>query len=118
MNEIIELLSYSFIQRALICGIAVSFSAALIGVILVLKNYSMIGHGLGEVGFAALALAAALNLPVLSVSIPLVIIASIIIMIISQKKGEHGEIMVALVASGALAIGVIITAMTSGMELI
>jgi len=114
MNEIIELLSYSFIQRALICGIAVSFSAALIGVILVLKNYSMIGHGLGEVGFAALALAAALNLPVLSVSIPLVIIASIIIMIISQKKGEHGEIMVALVASGALAIGVIITAMTSG----
>ena len=68
----------------------------------------------GEVGFAALALAAALNLPVLSVSIPLVIIASIIIMIISQKKGEHGEIMIALVASGALAIGVIITAMTSG----
>ena len=46
MSEIINLLSYSFIQRALICGIAVSFSAALIGVILVLKNYSMIGHGL------------------------------------------------------------------------
>ena len=55
--------------------------------------------GFGEVGFAALALAAALNLPVLSVSIPLVIVASIIIMIISQKKGEHGDIMIALVAS-------------------
>ncbi len=53
----------------------------------------------GEVGFAALALAAALNLPVLSISIPIVIIASIIIMIISQKKGEHGDIMIALVAS-------------------
>lgn len=46
MSEIIDLLSYSFMQRALVCGIAVSFSAALIGVILVLKNYSMIGHGL------------------------------------------------------------------------
>ena len=46
MSEIINLLSYSFMQRALICGIAISFSAALIGVILVLKNYSMIGHGL------------------------------------------------------------------------
>ena len=53
----------------------------------------------GEVGFSALALASALNLPALTVSIPLVIMASIIIMIISQKKGEHGEIMVALVAS-------------------
>ena len=114
MNEIISLFSYVFFKRALICGIAVSFSAALIGVVLVLKNYSMIGHGLGEVGFAALALAAALNLPVLSVSIPLVIIASIIIMFISQKKGEHGEVMVALVASGALAFGVIVTALTSG----
>jgi len=114
MQEIISLLSYPFIQRALICGIAVSFSAALIGVILVLKNYSMIGHGLGEVGFAALSLAVALNLPPLSVSIPIVIIASIIIMLISQKKGEKGDVTIALVASGALAIGVIITAFTSG----
>lgn len=114
MQEIINLLSYPFMQRALICGIAVSFSAALIGVILVLKNYSMIGHGLGEVGFAALALASALNLPPLTISIPIVIIAAIIIMIISQKKGESGEVTIALVASGALAFGVIITAFTSG----
>lgn len=114
MQEIINLLSYPFIQRALICGIAVSFSAALIGVILVLKNYSMIGHGLGEVGFAALSLAVALNLPPLAVSIPIVIISAIIIMLISQKKGESGDVTIALVASGALAIGVIITACTSG----
>ena len=114
MQEIISLLSYPFIQRALICGIAVSFSAALIGVILVLKNYSMIGHGLGEVGFAALSLAIALNLPPISVSIPIVVIAAIIIMLISQKKGESADIIIALVATGALAIGVIITSATSG----
>lgn len=114
MQDIINLLSYPFIQRALICGIAVSFSAALIGVILVLKNYSMIGHGLGEVGFAALALATALNLPSLTVAIPTVIISAIIIMIISQKKGESGEVTIALVASGALAFGVIVTAFTGG----
>ena len=63
MEEIINLLSYTFMQRAVLCGIAISFSAALIGVILTLKNYSMIGHGLGEVGFAAISLAVALNLP-------------------------------------------------------
>lgn len=114
MQEILNLMSYTFMQRAIICGIAISFCAALIGVILVLKNYSMIGHGLGEVGFAALSLAMALNLPELAVSIPLVIIAAIVIMIISQKKGESGDVTIALVASGALAFGVIITAMTSG----
>lgn len=114
MEEIINLLSYTFMQRAILCGIAISFSAALIGVILTLKNYSMIGHGLGEVGFAALALAVALNLPPIAVSIPIVIIASIIIMVISQKKGESADIIIALVATGALAFGVIVTAFTSG----
>ena len=74
----------------------------------------MIGHGLGEVGFASIALALALGLPPLSISIPIVIIASIIIMIISQKQGEKGDVTIALVASVALAIGVIITALTSG----
>ena len=54
MEEIMNLLSYTFMQRAIICGIAISFSAALIGVILTLKNYSMIGHGLGEVGLLQL----------------------------------------------------------------
>lgn len=114
MNDIINLLSYTFMQRAILCGIAISFSAALIGVILTLKNYSMIGHGLGEVGFAALALALALNLPPIAVSVPIVIIAAIIIMFISQKKGESADIIIALVATGALAIGVIITSFTSG----
>lgn len=114
MNDIMNLLSYTFMQRAILCGIAISFSAALIGVILTLKNYSMIGHGLGEVGFAALALSVALNLEPIAVSIPIVIIAAIIIMFISQKKGESADIIIALVATGALALGVIITSFTSG----
>ena len=84
MNTIIELLNYPFMQRAIICGIAISFCAALIGVILVLKNYSMIGHGLGEVGFAALSLALVFNLPEMSVAIPIVIIASFIILLIAM----------------------------------
>ena len=73
----------------------------------------MIGHGLGEVGFAALSLALALNLSPLAVSIPLVIIASFIIMVISQKKGESGDITIALVSTCALTFGVIITAITT-----
>ncbi len=41
----------------------------------------------------------ALNLPEIIVSIPLVIIFAIVIMIISQKKGESGDVTIALVAS-------------------
>lgn len=117
MEQIINLLNYSFIQRALICGIAISICAALIGVILVLKNYSMIGHGLGEVGFAALTLAVALDLPPMYISLPIVLIAAIIIMLISQKKGESGDILIALVSTGALATGIIITSISTGFNI-
>ena len=74
MEFLINLMQYPFMQRALICGISISLCAALIGVILVLKKYSMIGHGLGEVGFASLSLALALNLPEMYVAIPIVIL--------------------------------------------
>ena len=117
MEIIIELLKYPFMQRALICGIAISFCAALIGVILVLKRYSMIGHGLGEVAFAALSLALVLHLPEMYIAIPIVVIASFIILIISQKQGESGDITIALVSAGALAFGVIITSITSGFNI-
>ena len=72
----------------------------------------MIGHGLGEVAFAALSLALVFNLPQMYIAIPIVIIASFIILIISQKKGESGDITIALVSAGALAFGVIITSLT------
>lgn len=117
MQEILEMFTYPFVIKALVCGIAVSISAALIGVILVLKKYSMIGHGLGEVGFAALSLALAVNLPPLTVALPLVVIASFVIMVISQKKGEAGDITIALVSSGALTFGVIVTALTKGFNI-
>lgn len=117
MEQIINLFSYTFIQRALICGIAISLCAAMIGVILVLKNYSMIGHGLGEVGFAAITLAVALELPPLYISLPIVLIAAVVIMIISQKKGESGDITIALVSTGALATGIIITSLSTGFNI-
>lgn len=58
-QEIIGIFSYPFVQRALLVGVVISFCAALLGVVLVLKRYSLIGHGLSNVGFASVALALA-----------------------------------------------------------
>ena len=53
-DMIFEMFSYNFIVRAFIVGTLVSLCAALLGVTLVLKRYSMIGDGLSHVGFGAL----------------------------------------------------------------
>ena len=45
ISNLLKMLSYPFMQRALVVGILVSLCAALLGVSLVLKRYSMIGDG-------------------------------------------------------------------------
>lgn len=116
MEQFVEALSYPFVQRAVAAGIMISLCAALLGVILVLKRYSLIGHGLGDVGFASTALAVALGLPVMAVSIPIVIVAACLIMFWSQRSKTGGDTAIGMVATGALSIGVIITAMSSGFN--
>lgn len=114
--ELLDMFTYTFVQRALLVGILVSLCAALLGVILVLKHYSLIGHGLAEVGFGALSLALALELPPLYISIPIVVAASFLIMFISQKKGVQGDVAIGVISTGALAVGIIITALTKGFN--
>ncbi|HOR13190.1 MAG TPA: metal ABC transporter permease, partial [Clostridia bacterium] len=59
MKLIVEMFSYPFLARAALSGTVVSVCAALLGVSLVLKRFSMIGDGLSHIGFGALAIATA-----------------------------------------------------------
>ncbi|MDR2747879.1 MAG: metal ABC transporter permease [Treponema sp.] len=111
-----EMFSYTFLVRAFIVGILVSLCAALLGVSLVLKRYSMIGDGLSHVGFGTLALATALNMAPLSVSIPIVIAAAFLLLRLSENSKIAGDAAIALISTGSLAVGVVIISMTTGMN--
>lgn len=111
-----DILSYTFMQRALIVGVPVALCAALLGVSLILKRYSMIGDGLSHVGFGALALAAAMNLAPLQVAIPIVIIAAFFLLRISENSKINGDGAVAMVSSSALAVGIVVTSITGGLN--
>lgn len=108
-NVLQELFSYGFIVRAMIVGTLVSLCAALLGVSLVLKRYSMIGDGLAHVGFGALSIAMALNLAPLQVAIPLVVLAAFLLLRISESSKIKGDAVIAIISSSALAIGVIVS---------
>ena len=116
MNTMIEMLSYPFMVRAFTVGILVSLCSALLGVSLVLKRYSMIGDGLSHVGFGALAVAAALNVAPLAVAIPVVIIAAILLLRVNSSSVLKGDSAIALISTSALAIGVMVISMTTGMN--
>jgi len=111
-----EMLSYHFMSRAIIVGVLVSLCAALLGVSLVLKRFSMIGDGLSHVGFGALAIAAAVNVAPLALAVPIVIAAAFLLLRISQSSRIKGDAAIALISSSALAIGVTVVSMTTGMN--
>ncbi len=118
MLEIIsEILSAPVLVRALIVGILVSLCAALLGVSLVLKRYSMIGDGLSHVGFGALAVAAVMNLAPMAVAIPVVIVAAFLLLRLSSNSKINGDAAIALISTGALAIGVMAVSVSKGMNI-
>ena len=116
MSTIIEIFSYPFMVRAIIVGSLVSLCAALHGVSLGLKRYSMIGDGLSHVGFGALSVAAAMNVAPLKIAIPVVIIAAFFLLRISSNSKIQGDAAIALISSSSIAAGVIVTSMTSGLN--
>ena len=113
---LLEMLSYPFLVRAFLVGVLVSLCAALLGTSLVLKRYSMIGDGLSHVGFGALAIASALGVAPLAVAVPVVVIAAVLLLRVSQSGKVRGDAAIALISSGALAVGVLVISLTSGVN--
>lgn len=97
--------------KALIVGLLTSVCAALLGVPLVLKRYSMIGDGLSHMGFCALAIAAALGVAPqnqIYVTMPLVAGAAIVLLLLSENGKIKGDAAIAMMSTGAVALGYII----------
>lgn len=116
MNFLKEIFSYPFVVRALIAGVLISLSASLLGVNLVLKRFSMLGDGLSHVSFGAAAIALALGVAPLKLSIPIVIIAAILLLRLKPNGRMKGDAAIAVVSSGALAIGIAVATVTTGFN--
>ena len=124
MQGIFELFSspamLNLVTRLLIVGVLVSLCAALLGVSLVLKRYSMIGDGLSHVGFGALALSSAFSVgsifhdaPLL-ITIPVVVLAAFLLLRLSNNSKIRGDALIAIISTGSLAVGSITITLSGG----
>lgn len=120
--ELAEIFASEFLTRvvlrAMVVGVLVSLCASVLGVSLVLKRYSMIGDGLSHVGFFALALSACAGVSSaysMEVSVPIVILAAVLILRLSKRDGRlNGDSACAIVSTGAVAVGTLMYNFTGG----
>lgn len=116
---ITEILSYGFIQRALITGVLIAVLCAILGVFLVLRRLSLIGDGLAHVTFGSVAVALLLRTSpayVTIAAIPLVLLSSLGILKLSEKARVYGDAAIGIVSSCGIAIGILLASVAGGFN--
>ena len=103
--RLITYFSYPFVRYAVIAGILISLCAGLLGVVLVLKRYAMIGDGLSHVAFGAMAVAAVAGLAPLVVAVPVTVVAAILLLLAGERRLIKGDSAIAMLSAGSLAVG-------------
>jgi len=114
--DIISFLQYSFIQKAFFAGSFVAVTCSVLGLFLVLRKMSLIGDGLSHVSFGAIALGLFLGIYPFYIAVPVVMIASIVILKISEKAKIYGDSAIGIVSAVGIAGGVILASVSKGFN--
>ena len=101
-------IKYSFVRNALAVSVLIALCAALLGVVLVLRRFSLIGDGLSHVAFGAATVAATLGIFDFGLTLPVTVLAAILILYTNEKRRIMGDAIIAVVSAGALSVGYLV----------
>lgn len=104
-QTLVHYFSYPFVRYAIVAGILISLCAGLLGVILVLKRYAMIGDGLSHVAFGAMAVAAVVGWAPMTVALPVTVAVAVLLLLAGEKRLIKGDSAIAMLSAGSLAVG-------------
>lgn len=106
MEKIMMYLEYPFVRYALVVGGLIALCASLLGVILVLKQFSFLGDGLSHTAFGAMAVAAVMGMTTPTVLVlPVTIVAAVLLLRTGQNSAIRGDAAIAMISVGSLAFG-------------
>ncbi|MCR1808971.1 metal ABC transporter permease [Haploplasma modicum] len=111
-----EFFSYNFIINAILIASIIAVSSALLSPFLVLNEQALIADGLAHVGFTGFALGIILINEPLFISIPFVVIVSVLIKYLANNKNINGDAALGLLSTISLAIGLIIVHKSDGFN--
>ena len=113
---ILEALSYGFMQKALIAGIAVGLICSFMGTFLVLRRYSLFGDGISHVAFGGISVGLFLGVFPLWTAFIVSIFGGIGLQKLRQSTKISGDAAVAVVLVTGLAVGVILVSSSGGFS--
>lgn len=103
----IEILSFPFMQRAIIAGILIGFMASYYGVFIVQRRMSFLGSGLAHTAFGGVALALLLQKEPLLIAIPFTVVIAILITWLKEKSRLSFDTSIGIFFALSAALGII-----------
>lgn len=115
-----EILSFIFVQRAIVAGVLIAAVASILGVFLVLRRMSLIGDGLAHITFGSVAVVLLIGVSPLYITLaalPLVMLSSLAILKLTGSKKIHGDAAIGIVSSIGIAVGIVLASLSGGYNI-
>ncbi len=112
-----EILSFAFVQRAILAGVLIAAVCSVLGVFLVLRRMSLIGDGLAHITFGSVAVVLFIGISPLYITLaalPLVMLSSLVILRLTHSKKIQGDAAIGIVSSMGIAVGIVLASLSGG----
>jgi zinc transport system permease protein len=114
---VLDFLTFGFMQRALVTGIAGAICCAMIGLFLVLKRYSLFGDALSHMAFGGIALGYFINVYPIWTATVVSVAAALGITKLRKSTKISGDAAIAVMLSSGLGMAVILISASHGFTI-
>lgn len=116
MDWFLEMLSFSFMQRALAAGALLGILLASLGVIATLRKMAFFGEGVAHASLAGIAIAVFAGLAPLPFAIGWAVLIAILIYSLERSTKLPSDSLIGILFTASMAIGVIVMSLTQGYQ--
>jgi len=103
-----DILTYGFMQHALLAAFLVGLAAPMVGVFLVQRRLSLIGDGMGHVALAGVAVGVVTHQAPVLTALVFAILAAVVIELVRARGRTSGDVALAVMFYGGIALGVVV----------
>jgi len=115
-KPMLELLSYPFMQRALLSGVIISLVLGWLGTFIISRKMSFIGDGIAHASLGGIALAIILGIAPLPTALVFGVVLAIILFFIEQKTNVSQDAAIGLLFTTSMATGIILMHFHEGYQ--
>jgi zinc transport system permease protein len=105
----VSLLTYAFVQRALLAALITGLAAPAVGTYLVQQRQALMGDGIGHVAVTGVAVGLLTGASPTLTAVIVAVLAAVVIEVVRDRAGTTGDVALALLFYGGIAGGVLIT---------